>query len=278
MNNMLKNFFSRIRSSFYDPNFYNGVKSQPLKQALYFLLGLCVIGALAISIKVAVVFTPMVKDFLDGSFLNSIPAELEVVIKDGKASTNVFEPYYISVDGKEESTEKFKNILVIDRSGGDSIDLLEKHRAFAVLTETRLFVQKESGSEIRVLSLSNFPNMTISRESVAGLLQKYRVYAYPVMALGLVVAIVGITLFSFGFYAFMLLLFALAVLIIAKVKKVSLSYAECYKIGAFAIGPAIVADVIKDILGIHQYSWWLLFSLFVIVVFLNVQKEEESKE
>lgn len=267
--NAIKTFFYWVRSSFYDPPFYDAVKNWPTKYAFYFLFFLCFISAFVVSARVTVFAVPGIRYFLKAEFLKNIPAELEVVIKDGKASTNVEEPYFIPV----EKNAEIKNFLVIDRGAGNSIDLLEKYNSIAILTETHIFVREGRGEQIRVTSLSQFPNMHVSQKSIGGFIERYRSYAYPLLLLILIISIAGITVFSFIMYAAVLLFFAFVPLLISKYRKIGLSYTASYRVAVYALGPALVVHTLTSAAGVYMGSWLVVFLLFILVSVINIRPQ-----
>jgi len=121
-------------------------------------------------------FLPLIKDLENKIYLivdEVFPAELEIKIENGYASTNVTEPYYLTVSGKTfenfsptknrrpTSTSKFR-ILAIDTKG--KAEDFERYQSLALLTETSLVYYNDE--KINITSLREVKNFTLNKELI----------------------------------------------------------------------------------------------------------------
>lgn len=119
------NFIQNFKQSFYSPRFYKELRGKSIWFSFRYFFTL--VGLLAVLVA-ALWSAPAIKgtrSFLDSlvPYLHKYPAELVVVIKDGKASTNVPEPYFIKTpsglcEGSSSASPAgacaFENIFTID--------------------------------------------------------------------------------------------------------------------------------------------------------------------
>lgn len=101
------------------------------------------------------------------------PQELEIKIKNGYASSNVTEPYYLtirketlenifSLKENEQISKSKVRILAIDTKS--KAEEFEKYQSQALLTETSLVYYQEGN--INIQSLRGIQNLTISKELI----------------------------------------------------------------------------------------------------------------
>lgn len=102
------------------------------------------------------------------------PENLEITIKDGVASTNVTEPYYITIrknsiedilslfsDDRDNSISRIR-VLTIDTQG--KAEDFERYQTLALLTERNLVYF--SDDEVKISSLQSVGNVTITRKNL----------------------------------------------------------------------------------------------------------------
>jgi len=139
-------------------------------------LCLAVIATIFPAYKVITYAIPLIKNFDQRivSVANEVfPENLEIAIKDGKVTTNVTEPFYLTISqstlenllkvSNETSKSVSKVRLLTINTEGKAEDF-ERYQSMAMLTRSNL-VYYDDG-EVKIQSLSNVPNMVISRQSV----------------------------------------------------------------------------------------------------------------
>ena len=102
-----------------------------------------------------------------------VPADLEITIKNGAASTNVTEPYYVTV--KKEYLENIFGVSKTDSKSISKIRLLtidtkgkaedfERYQSLALLTQSSIVYY--SDNKINIQPLASVDNVTINRQTV----------------------------------------------------------------------------------------------------------------
>ena len=142
--NFIKNTFSTIAGSFYSKELYAQL---PRARRAFWVLAL--LGFL-FSIQAAIFAFFGIQAFLNSGALDKItevyPQELVVEIKDGIASTNVDEPYYIKMPGAAATSTQY--LAVIDTRSNLSIDTVTEYDAVIVLLQKRAIVDDDEGTKI----------------------------------------------------------------------------------------------------------------------------------
>src|SRR3989338_6098531 len=168
-------FLDKIKNSIYGPEFYRELQSKPLSFSFKYFYTLASILALIGTAQFSFQVIPNLTAFLAGigpEIVNSYPSELVLTTKDGQASSNVVEPYFIKTPASIRN-ENYKNI--------PATESFTRYDTFAVVTKTSLALRKDSGG-IEIYSLREMPDLTIDRasvESFVGKLQPFIKFAWP---------------------------------------------------------------------------------------------------
>lgn len=240
--------FSKIQSSVYDPQYYRELANKPFSYSVKYIFSFAFILALLLMVKFSIFTLPQFMSGLDeigSSVVNSYPEELQVVIENGMASTNVNEPYFIKSSdllkevGAEIHRNTPKNLVVIDTKNKVSVENLQKYDTLFLVTETHFMYQEENG-KITVQSLEEIPDVVINKASVNRFVEKYS----PYLKFLIPFVYVGILIFAYTYVAFnfIYLLFASSLVwLISVLKKTKLGYKESYQISIHLMTlPALV--------------------------------------
>lgn len=274
----LKRFINKVRDSIYNPTFYKSIPQSKLESAFsyFFLLVfvLSVIQTIFLAFPITKAITQLVNKDLPKT-VSQFPAELQIKIEDGKASTNVDEPYIIPLPAGGQND--FKNFIVLDTKTPYSEDSFNKYDTFTLLTRDSLYYRSDKNVEIRSASLSNVSNLTIDRASLTSLLNKYSPLVKWLIPLAII--LLGFILFLFYilrlFYAIFL---GLVILLTSRIIQPSLSFKQSYKVAIYAMTLGLLAEVVLSIasplLGIRGIPFMVtILSLIVFVINFKTQKE-----
>ncbi|EKD86112.1 MAG: protein of unknown function DUF1189 [uncultured bacterium] len=259
------NFLNKIKSSIYSPEFYKSVRKKTTGEAFKYFLGLAAILALiqsVISIPVAVSIQKELPN-LSTKLVSYYPAELEVRIKDGKASTNVEEPYFIKMP---EGGDEYDNLLVIDTKTAYTAEQFSKYSAAAWLTRDTLFVKEQNG--LRAFELTKIQDLTINKTFVSGIVNKISPFFKLIIPVISIFIFLGLILL-YIFRLIQLLFIAIGIYLVGRAMNLNFGYKESYKIGLFAITLPLILDLILTFSkGIINFSGIPFF--FTIVTLLVV--------
>ncbi len=259
-------FIRTIADSIYNPAFYRQIIERPFSYSLKYFLGL----AMTLTIVHAAIFSisalPPIRNFLSSAGENIIgfyPEELEVTIQQGNASTNVAEPYFIKIPASwnENGDSTIENLVVIDTKNDFSLDQFYQYRTAAWLTKDSLIFLKDSG--IQIEPLTKIENLTINQGQIRTLITRATPYLKFVTPVIFLVALFAI-LFSFVSKLLYVLLLALIILIIGKIKDVPLTYGKAYQIGLHAITLGLIVNLLPSNFPLLHIPF--LFSILTIVV------------
>ncbi len=254
-------FIWEIRDSIYSPEYYKGLLTKPFSYSLkyFFMLVLCI--ALVVSVSLMFPVFSAVHSFLANvgmKVLEYYPDELRITIKNGVVSTNVVEPYVLPMPPEFKSAFQSaqdragnnvkvnininvnaKNLLVIDTKTPFTIDEFKKADTEILLTKDSA-VYYDKGNTV-VAPLDKVSDFTLDKGKITSFLNKAQPYfrfVYPLIAVGMF----SIFFFGAAFNMFYLLFAAILILLIARMKKASLSYGKSYQLGLHLITLALIID------------------------------------
>lgn len=258
--------FKKIKNSIYNPNYYSELIEKPFSYSLKYYLVFTLLIAFLGMIILSFTAVPSIKSFLDtvgSDILNQYPNELEIVIKNGKASTNVSEPYFVAASEEWKGGEK--NIFVIDTKNPFSIEGFKNYQTECLLTQDSLACYDENGT-IKITSLAQIPNFTLNKDTVSSFFNKITPFfklTYPIFIIG---AWLGI--FTGYTFRFVYLLFAaILVWIIAKIKKVKIGYGKSYQLSMHLLTLPIIITFLFNYIIKHFVTGFSI-PYFFIVLFL----------
>ncbi len=195
------------------------------------------------------------------------PSDLEVKIKDGTASTNVTEPYYVTLpqellenptaftNDKFDKSSKVR-ILTIDTKG--SAEDFESYQSMALLTKGNLVYYSDGNINIR--SLRDVGDLTINKSKVMSEINKYTSkYNFQLIANVLILTIPFFLFMSVFFFQVIVYLFiSIAVWIMLKVNLQKFSFGKIFiYTAAIAFIPTLIWNLITMIPGVTHFSFYL---------------------
>lgn len=267
-------YLNKIKYSIYSPSFYSTLPKIKGGEAFKYFLLLIIPLSLIQLILIIPDFLSLNKEvptFISQA-MSKYPKGLEVKITDGKASSNVEEPYFV----RSSEKSRLSNILVIDTKTPYSSQQFADYDTTAWLTRDTLFVKDTS--QTRVIDLKNIGNITINEATINGLIQKLSPY-FPLLGVALIL-FTGLGLFLAYMFKLLYLLF-LAVLIwgVAKIFKWNFKYGQSYRIGLFAITLPLLVDLIVSSSSkwTHFYGFPFMFTIIsLVVVIINFTKTNKT--
>ena len=277
-------FLDKIKNSIYGPEFYKKLHSKPLSFSFKYFYALASVLAVIVTAQFSFQVIPNLTAFLASlgpEIVNSYPNELILTIKNGQASSNVAEPYFIKTP-ESMRNENYRNVpvtdnfIVIDTKNQFTEENFTKYNTLAVVTKTSLAFRKDNGG-IEIKPLSEIPDWTIDRASVAsfvGKIQPFIKFAGPFFVL---ISFIGFML-SFSAELIYLLFAALLIWVIAKVKKFPLGYKQSYQAGLHIITLPLLLWAVSTILNFHIIDAIPFFTTIVVIVVALINFEPRKTE
>lgn len=220
---------------------------------------------------------PLVTNFQNKieKIINDIyPEKLEVKIKDGRATTNVSEPFYINIPKETisilSSSDKKNNLpsakirfLAIDTKAKQ--EDFEKYQVYALLTADSLIYY--SSDKINIQSLKNIKDLTINKKIITTkfeeLNNKYQISRYLKIIL-LVLPVFILMSFFIGELASSFFT-SLLVLLLIKIKQLNFSFSKIFSYTvAISFIPAILFALLSSFSSLYLFA--ISESLALVIV------------
>jgi hypothetical protein len=200
------------------------------------------------------------------------PDELEIVIKEGKVSTNVQEPYFIKISSDSKNS-LVENILVINTKDSFSLENFKDYKTACLLTEENL-VCYDSNQTIKINPLTNIPDFKLDKSIVSSFLTKIQPFFklfYPFFIL-----VFFITIFIVSLWRMIYLFFgALLIWLVAKIRKVDIGYKKSYQLGLHLMTAPFLIDFlityVLKLLGVSFNIPYFFTIVLVITAVLNLK-------
>lgn len=282
-------FLKTVSQSVYGPDFYRNLRERTLGDAFRFYMSvagaLSLVWALFIGIGIMPTLTSLFSDEALSRIAGAYPPDLVLTVEGGIASSNAKEPYIVPLAKLEEKFPQAfpggvlppaapKNFIVIDTKDPFSIEQFRNFDTAVLVTKDALANAGERGGRINVEDMSRFPNITINRENVGRWIDTVRPFlkfAAPAFTLLAFLGELALFALDLGY----LLLLALLVLLIFKIKKLPGGYKDAYKAALFlATLPSIIQILIGKILGANSVVPALFTLVFIAAALVNLRGEK----
>jgi hypothetical protein len=201
--------------SFFSPRLYRDVAARWYGTGVLYLLILCALAWVPLSIKAHLAARRFASDDFPGMSRDLPP----VTVRDGQASSPVAQPYVIP-DAAGQA------LFVLDTSSTAPAE------ARYALTRDQLRLRSPAG-HVRTLSLRHVPDLSLDRDKLDGYVQAFApwfgIALYPVGVLGtfLLAAVVNLVL-------------ATVALVVSTVGRKQLGFKTLYRLSAVAMTPAVI--------------------------------------
>jgi|SRR3989344_6030007 len=277
-----KNFFQNIKNSVYSPSFYKQIPDSGFGKAFkyYFLLAFVLtLLTLIPLLRGLFIQTPAtVQDMLTQA-VNYYPQELEVTVKEGSASTNAAEPYFIPAPEEEVSANSLNNLLVIDTKTPYSSEQFEQYKTAAWLTRDTLFIMGGADRvDIRALKLAQVEDFKVDKPVIESLSDKISPFIKFVGPFLFLLTLLGVYLY-YTFSLIYILILALVIMLLGKVFKWNLSYGSSFKTAIFAVTLAFFIELIINTLAPYTNfrPFIFMFTLITLAVITINHQNSSSK-
>ena len=265
---MFKIWFQTFKTALTQPKEYRKLSEKSFWSGYWYLILLVLIGIFLKTIVFAsgvVIAVPLVKTQLPmvkNQIRNAFPQDLEVQIKNGSASTNVQEPYVITLHQLVPQLKKEKNMNLITIDTTAQVEQYQSYKTGFLLTKTNLVYPSRNSSSTNsyeVFPLSGIKEpVTIDKNTYDLLAAQVLPYVDKVPQVMYGFAFVTVILFpllgAFFFVngsLFYLLVMTLVLLIIAKIMKRDFTYKSLYKASMFGLTFPLVVTYVAELLRLQ---------------------------
>ncbi len=274
-----------FKNSVYSPKFYRSLESKPLSFSVKYFFKLALVFVIVLTTITSFELIPRINFFLNNlgpELLSSIPENVEVKITDGKATSNLVEPFSIPMPPSFLSTQEEleikipKNLLVINTQSPFESDKFESYDTLLLLASDT-FVRGEE-DEIQVIKLDSLGDQTITKPFLASLLNKIPVFLKwlsPIVIVILFLAIFAGFLVNLG-YA---LAAAFIIFIFGKVKKIPIRFKKSYQLGLHAVSlPILISFVGHLFFPQVSLNVFLFIILSGLIAWVNIFKDQKPAQ
>ncbi len=265
------NFLQTIKSSVYNPQFYESLKKKSLGSTIkyFFLLILIVtlLNVLLLSYSLLVQIPQDLKVFINQA-VTSYPSDLVVEINNGIVSTNAEEPFFVPFPATDqEASEGYNNLIVIDTKTPYSAAQFTQYKTVGWLTRDSFFYQSNNNNEQRSMALTEIGNFILNKDLVNEWVSK----ASPWLnAVGPLLMIFMFLVFFIGLTFKLLYFFILAALIfiLSAVFKWELTYKTSYITAIYAATLGLFMDT--AVIATSTYTGFTGFPFLFTLITLCV--------
>lgn len=169
------------------------------------------------------------------------PEELEVKINKGIVSTNVTEPYYITI--REETLENLFSLKQTDKNTRSRVRLLaidtkgkaddfERYQSLALLTESSVVYYNDNN--VNIYPLREIQDLTVNKEIVKSKIKEINKdnIVGNIINIGVLISPLFIILGIFSSQLFMFLLLTLAVYLMVKINQLQIGFKNTFRYSA----------------------------------------------
>lgn len=267
------NFLNDFKNSFYNPEFYSALRGRPISSSFRYYFSLIGLLSLFIAFVLGVQFSPAFSEQNLKKLANYYPEELSIAIKGGVVSTNVTEPYFIKAGSEAAEKNKRANFAVVDTAHPFSLELFREYDA-SVWLGKNFAVSEKNRSQYEISDLSRAPNFSLDKQKILRWVQVIGSYRVLITLAVFVFLFLGFLLF-FAAKLILFLIFGLLVMLIAKVKKISLSFGRSYQVALHAATAAVILEALFIIFSVRPPFPFLLSLILLITAFVNLKKNDD---
>lgn len=266
------NFLNKIKNSIYNPTYYSGLKDQGLSSSFSYFFSLIAVLSLALAFVFGVQLSSIFSTESLKKLVAFYPAELAIQIKGGVVSTNLAEPYSVKDSLGTDLKDKYTNMIVFDTKHDFSVEAF-KNFDTRVLVGKNFVVVSKRASQFEFNDVSQVPDFSLNQ---ARILHWVDLIGSHHLALSLLLFFV----LSFCFFGFLtltlvsLVIIALIILLLAKLKKVSLTYKNSYQIALCAATVPLIVETIFIIFNFRAPVPFLFSFILIIIALINIKRSD----
>lgn len=274
-------FRTILRSSIIGPEFYRSLPRRPFSFSLKYFISLGVMLGVVFSFFFSWAAIPALNLFMADTgkeLIENFPENLIISFKNGAASVNVPEPYYLPLPEKLRSSDASSNkvpanLLAIDTRTDVPSNRFGEYDAYIVLTKNHLM--SGTSEHVTVEQIQNMADLTISRAGLsyfAGQLNELARWLAPAVVLGAFLFF----LFIFALNLFYALFGALVVLLLAYFRKLPMAYGGAYRVALHAMTPGVLVNFLILPVSLGSDTGVIFSALFVITLWFNLVRVAQA--
>ncbi len=271
-------FIEHIQKSIFSPEYYRELLERPSSYSWKYYWSFTMLLSVFMTIASTIPLVPLVNNALNDLTKNVVayyPNELVVHIDKGEASTNVSEPYYLTMPNvMREHVATTTDLLylgVIDTHAQVSVEQFRAYKAAFWISKEYLVADDGSGG-IRFTKYGPLLTYTLNKQAVQNMLnsvEPFFKFIPPILVLIIFIAM----LLSFTLNLLYLLFGALLVMLMGKLMKQNWSYGTAYRLCLHATTLPLIVGLAFSLLPIGGGNIPFFSTvLLLVVVYANFYK------
>lgn len=275
--------FKEIQDSIYNVSYYEKVVTEKLSSSFVYFISLSLMVALFVSAVVSFRLLPIVRTGLDNfgpELVSRFPENLVVTIKAGQISTNTEEPAVIPLALGSSTPGLPQNFLVIDSKNPFDEARFREANTLLYATKDTIYVANEKGGIEDSESLKDMPDAVINRAQVVSWVGEATPFLswVPFLIVG---GLFFVSLWVSAMLALGLVIGALFIMAIGRLRGRKFSYKQSYQIGLHAMTLGILVNLVFVALPIFpalSFSQIILAPLTLLAIWMNFPVVVDSKK
>lgn len=265
--------FQLFKKSVFGPDFYSSLGKKPISFSIKYYYSLTIALALVLTAVASYQLIPTVTVFIKDAgqeLFGNFPDELVITVKDGSASVNVIEPYAIPLPessrlrGYFAEGESPRNLLAIDIKSDPSPETVLQYDTAVLITEKYILYRGSEAGSVSSQSFDAFSDIRIDKALVRRVHERLDGVGRFVVPLVVMASFIYF-LVRFTLILAYLFIVALLIMLLGRVKGITLGYFHAYRIAVHAASlPLAINAVIFG--SYHGLSIPYLFTIILLIV------------
>ena len=272
-------FLRVIRSSFYDPAFYAGIRAQSVSAAIRIF---AILGVIGIGVVMVIAYGG-VAQFAYSHFPDTLesayPNDLVITVAQGAMSINQPQPYYVkNMLSSFSNPDDPKYLAIFDGNDVLSGDL-QQNSTFAIVKKN-FAITHGSNNQEQVISFSKMQGTTtVEKSTVVGVIDRYKPYFVSGVLFGGAILFVILALFGTFFWVLFHLIYLLIpaalIFLFGLARGARMKYRESYMTAVYASIPVAILFYLLSLLKVINVEYAYTFVLLLVAV-VNIAGEPKE--
>lgn len=276
-----------VAKNVYDPTFYReavrGKAPAPTKYFLCFMVLVAMLTAIPTFISFfSWMSRPEGFQSLYDSVIGLYPDDLVLRYQDGHVTSNVEEPYPIAMpESLRDSAitsdgRPFRNLLVIDTTHAIVPEDFTKYDTVAIIGSTAFWTNDpQKGIRVNRFDAAKVDAFTLDKGTVSDFARRLEAFLRPILVvLAILLPVIVFSGLTVGYLAYMLV-GALLVLVVGKVRHVDLSYGQSYRIGLRLLTVPVFYGLLRSLFPVIDVPF-MFSAILIAFAYINLEPVGET--
>ncbi|HEY9584894.1 MAG TPA: DUF1189 family protein [Candidatus Paceibacterota bacterium] len=272
----MKSFFETLKDSILSSSFYAVMGSRTPREGIRYFLSLSLFTSFIITVVLSIFLVPAAifgVDLFSKLVSENYPSDLAITFNNGQAATSPEKIYNLPISSEFFSDSEINklsaggisNMLVIDTSSNfENISQFDNAKTMMLITKNAMVIRKDKAG-FEVHSLNSFPNVTITKAKVEGVLIKLASTLKFVLPLIILVGFIALFVISSIVNLVLVAIAAVLIWALSNFAKRTIGYREAFTTALYAVTLSALFDLALLVAGrpngLHSLTTILLIVL-----------------